>query len=137
MKTQANNKKITLQAFSLIEMYTVMVLLVFIMLICFTMLVSTHEVFSSASDQIKIFSNVSRVFNMMSRDLQSSLYEQDKISFWHTGKNENDIDIDELNFIAVRRKSEICEIRYRMKESGTDTNIFNIQRAEIKPATHK
>lgn len=131
MKDKRKNKKIKLQPFSLIEMFAVMVLLVFIMLICFTMLYSSEEVFSSSSERNKIFSSVSRVFYVISRDLQSSIYEDDKISFWHSGQTEN-----KMNFIAVRDSSKICEIRYRMKESDTYTNIFNIQRSAITPEKH-
>jgi competence protein ComGC len=141
VKIQEKNKQIKLQPFSLIEMFAVMVLVSFIMLICFTMIWSTQEVFSSTTDHNKIFSDVSRVFNMMSRDLQSSLYEKDKISFWHTGKTKNvagkDIGIDELNFIAVRDSSKICEIHYRVQETESNSSVFYIQRSMRTPKDHK
>lgn len=115
--------------FSLIELVAAMVLFIFLMIIIVTMFNSTQETFSTSVDRDNIYSNVSMVFNLMTRDLQSSLYEDDKIGFWQQSENE-------LNFIAVADSSKICEIRYKYKPDNPTDNTYTIQRSEVDSDKH-
>lgn len=84
-----------------------MVVFLIIMLCMVVILNSAQGVFSNSVDQDSIFSNTRVAFDLITRDLQSSLYEQDKIFFWQE-------DNDKIYFFAVADSSKICDIRYKL-----------------------
>jgi hypothetical protein len=115
-------KGIKYNPFSLVELFVAMVVLLIIMLCMFTLLSSTQGAFSASIDNDSIYSNTRVAFDLITRDLQSSLYEEDKIFFWQKSDSE-------INFIAVCESSKICEVRYKL-----DAN--NIKRSAIDSDTH-
>lgn len=111
--------------FTLIELFTAMVLLLVIILCMMLILNSTQTVVLGSVDQDTLYSNSRTAFDLITRDLQCSLYEQDKIFFWHKSDSE-------INFISVcsdvgsTQKSNIIEVKYKL-----DSNDNFIKRSKF------
>lgn len=119
---QKLKNRIVIKPFNLVELFIAMVIFLIIMLCMVVILNSAQGVFSNSVDQDSIFSNTRVAFDLITRDLQSSLYEEDKIFFWQKSDSE-------INFVTVAESSNICEGRYKLED-------YNIKRSAIDPGTH-
>lgn len=118
----ATVRKIRSTPFSLVELYVAIALLVIVMLCMFIIINSAQGIFSNSVDRDNIYGNTRVAFDLLTRDLQSSIYEEDKVFFWHK-------EADEISFVAIADSSQVCEIRYRL--SGG-----KIQRSCVDSGTH-
>ncbi len=114
--------------FSLVELIVGMVLLVFVVFCMVLILRSTQGVFRSSSDLDSVYTDAHAALDIMTRDLQSSLYDGDRIFFWH--RNDREINfVAADSYVASTEKCNICEIRYAGPDSVS--NDMTLKRFSI------
>ena len=97
---------------TLIELIVGMALLLIVVSTMALMLWSAQGVVSGSSERDSLFNDAHTALNVMTRDLKSSIYDGEKIFFWHRNDRE-------INFVAVDSHAapldscNISEIRYR------------------------
>jgi hypothetical protein len=121
-------KSVLFRPYSLLELLVAMAVLIVIMLCMVTILSSAQGICSNSLGQDNVFSDSRTAFDLITRDLQSSLYQEDKIFFWQESP-------EKINFISVTGSSDthgcsVCEIRYKL-DSADDF----IKRSEISSDT--
>ena len=108
--------KVIKKTFSLIEIFTAMILLLVVLLCMVMILTSTQTVVLGSMDQDSLYSNSHTAFDLITRDLQTSLYDQNNIFFWHKSDTE-------INFVAVAaevedtERSNVVEVKYKLDTS--------------------
>ncbi len=115
--------------FTLVELMAAMAIFLILMAALLTFLFSSQKVWSASSSRSRLYENAGMAFEMITRDLHSSLYDTQSIPFWQKNSGE-------LSFVSVlygvpgTEKTNVCEVRYRMSNNELQRSLFRISDPE-------
>jgi type II secretory pathway pseudopilin PulG len=128
-----NRKNIIMRSFTLIEVLAAMAVFMILVSVMMQFFTTARNLWLTSSRRTDLYANARIALDMMARDLQCALYNNDNSAqgiypFWFREYNQNSGgNVDELNFItstdlkSIDANSNICEVRYTyVKTEGTD-----------------
>ena len=136
-----NRKYTTKRNFTLIEVLAAMAVFVVLVSVMMQFFTSARNLWLASNRRTDLYSNAGIALDMMTRDLQSALYNNDNSNqgiypFWFRTYNQSGDAVKELNFITATdlkpsgAKSDICELRYTYVKTAssavTDDSGTNI-----------
>jgi len=120
-----------LLSFTLIELIAAMAVFSVIMLVMMKFFGTAQKAWTSSNARSEVFENAKLAMDLISRDLQSAVYTEDIIPFWHSDLGSNPDTTNEtkemISFISSTSvlpndncTSSQCEIQYKLAYKITD-----------------